>query len=257
MKHAHQRLCQPAQAACHRAAAGGNAGLDGDCPARISALGLVLATLFGGACAAGSANAINCYFDRDIDQLMSRTSRRSLPSGRVAPIHALIFGIVAGGPLLCLTGAVCESAQRLAGAFWHSFLCVHLYRSGSSAPPRRTSSLAARLAQCPRSLAGRLSRNSVGLPAIWLFAIIFYWTPPHFWALALLIKNDYARANIPMLPVVKGEKETKRQILLYTLLLLAVTSGSFCDPRHGLVLSGLSACAGRRIPVSCYPCLPR
>ncbi len=183
---------------------------------------LVLATLFGGACAAGSANAINCYFDRDIDELMSRTRRRSIPAGRVPPSHALIFGVV----LAVLSFASLALLVNLLSALL-AFSGILFYILVYTLWLKRTSTqnivIGGAAGAIPPLVGWAAVTHSVGLPAIWLFAIIFYWTPPHFWALALLIKNDYARAHIPMMPVVLGEKETKRQILLYTLLLIAVT----------------------------------
>jgi protoheme IX farnesyltransferase len=197
------------------------------------AIGLVLATLFGGACAAGSANAINCYCDRDIDQLMSRTSRRSLPSGKVPPRNALIFGLalaVLSFTSLTLFVNLLSALLALSGILFYVFIyTVWLKRTST-----QNIVIGGAAGAVPALVGWAAVTNSVGLPAIWLFAIIFYWTPPHFWALALLIKNDYARACIPMLPVVKGDKETKRQILLYTLLLLACTMILFVTRTMGL-----------------------
>lgn len=196
-------------------------------------LGLVLATLFGGACAAGSANAINCYFDRDIDQLMSRTSRRSLPSGKVPPRHALIFGLALAAlsfAALTLFVNLLSALLALSGILFYVFIYTLWLKRTSP----QNIVIGGAAGAVPALVGWAAVTNSVGLPAIWLFAIIFYWTPPHFWALALLIKNDYARANIPMLPVVKGEKETKRQILLYSLLLLAATLILFVTRTMGL-----------------------
>jgi len=183
---------------------------------------LVIATLFGGACAAGSANAINCYFDRDIDQVMSRTKRRSLPAGRVPPVHALLFGIALAAISfadLALFVNLLAALLAFAGIIFYIFVYTLWLKRTST----QNIVIGGAAGAIPPLVGWAAVTHSVGLPAIWLFAIIFYWTPPHFWALALLIKNDYARAHIPMMPVVLGEKETKRQILLYTLLLIAVT----------------------------------
>ncbi len=183
---------------------------------------LVLATLFGGACAAGSANAINCYFDRDIDHVMSRTRRRSLPAGRVPPMHAFIFGValaVISFVDFALFVNLLSALLALSGILFYVF--VYTLWLKRTSPQNIVIGGAA--GAVPPLVGWAAVTHTVGLPAIWLFAIIFYWTPPHFWALALLIKNDYARANIPMMPVALGEKETKRQIVLYSLLLIAVT----------------------------------
>lgn len=185
-------------------------------------LGLVIATLFGGACAAGSANAMNCYFDRDIDQVMSRTRRRSLPAGRIPPTHALIFGValaIISFADLALFVNLLSAALAFSGILFY----ILVYTLWLKRTSTQNIVIGGAAGAVPPLVGWAAVTHSVGLPAIWLFAIIFYWTPPHFWALALLIKNDYARAHIPMMPVVLGEKETKRQIVLYTLLLIAVT----------------------------------
>ena len=185
-------------------------------------LALVVATLFGGACAAASANAINCYFDRDIDQLMSRTRRRSIPAGRVPPRHALILGVALAAVSfadLALFANLLSAMLAFAGIMFYVFVYT-LWLKRTSV---QNIVIGGAAGAVPPLVGWAAVTHSVGLPAVWLFAIIFYWTPPHFWALALLIKNDYARAHIPMMPVVLGEKETKRQIVLYTLLLIAVT----------------------------------
>jgi len=197
-------------------------------------LGLVVATLFGGACAAASANAINCYFDRDIDQLMSRTRRRSIPAGRVPPRHALILGVTLAALSfadLTIFVNLLSAILAFSGIIFYVFVYT-LWLKRSSA---QNIVIGGAAGAVPPLVGWAAVTHSVGLPAIWLFAIIFYWTPPHFWALALLIKNDYARARIPMMPVVMGEKETKRQILLYTLLLIAVTLVLFTTRVMGLI----------------------
>jgi protoheme IX farnesyltransferase len=197
-------------------------------------LGLVLATLFGGACAAGSANAFNCYFDRDIDQLMSRTSRRSLPAGRVPPVHALILGfILAVISFASLTLFVNLLSALL--AFSGILFYVFIYTLWLKRTSTQNIVIGGAAGAVPPLVGWAAVTHSVGLPAILLFAIIFMWTPPHFWALALLIKNDYARACIPMLPVVKGDKATKRQILLYSLVLLGTTLLLFATHALGLI----------------------
>lgn len=185
-------------------------------------LGLVLATLLGGAMAAGSANCINCYIDRDIDQIMGRTRRRSLPSGRVQPRQALIFGIALGiGSFLVFTLFVNLLSAVLACSAILFYVFVYtLWLKRSSA---QNIVIGGAAGAVPVLVGWAAVTHTVTLPAIWLFAIIFYWTPPHFWALSLLIQKDYEKAHIPMLPVVMGERETRKQIFLYSLLLLAVT----------------------------------
>jgi protoheme IX farnesyltransferase len=185
-------------------------------------LGLVLATLLGGALAAGSANSINCYWDRDIDQIMSRTQRRSLPAGRVQPTHALIFGLTLGllsFAVLALWVNLLSAALALSAILFYVLIyTVWLKRTSAQNIVIGGAAGAVPVLVGWAAVTGRLD-----LAAWWMFFIIFLWTPPHFWALALLLKKDYARAHIPMLPVVVGELETKKQIVLYSCLLLAAS----------------------------------
>jgi len=185
-------------------------------------LALVIPTLLGGAMAAGSANCINCYIDRDIDQIMGRTQRRSLPSGRVEPRQALVFGILLGaGSFIILTAFVNLLSAVLAcsGILFYVFVYTMWLKRSTV----QNIVIGGAAGAVPVLVGWAAITNNLSLPAIWLFAIIFFWTPPHFWALSLLIQKDYEKAGIPMLPVIKGEAETRRQILLYSLLLLALT----------------------------------
>ncbi len=208
-------------------------------------LGLVVATLVGGAMAAGSANCINCYIDRDIDLIMGRTQRRSLPAGRVQPTQALVFGIVLGiGSFIILTLFVnLLSALLACSAILFYVLVYTMWLKRSSA---QNIVIGGAAGAVPVLVGWAAVTHTVTLPAIWLFAIIFYWTPPHFWALSLLIQKDYEKASIPMMPVVMGERETRKQIFLYSLLLLAVTMILFAMHAMGyfyllaaLVLGGI------------------
>src|SRR6266849_2160394 len=184
--------------------------------------GLVLATLLGGAMAAGSANCINCYIDRDIDQLMGRTQRRSLPAGKVQPRQALIFGLALGiGSFVILAAFVNMLSALLATSAILFYVFVYtIWLKRSSA---QNIVIGGAAGAVPVLVGWAAATNTITLPAIWLFAIIFYLTPPHFLALSLLIQKDYEKASIPMMPVVMGERETRKQIFLYSLLLLAVT----------------------------------
>jgi len=186
-------------------------------------IGLVLATLLGGYLAAGGAGAINHFIERDIDARMSRTSRRPLPSGRVAPRHALWFGIALGVLSFALFAvAVNMTAAWLAMAGLLGYVFVYTMWL----KPRTTQNIVigGAAGAVPPLVGWAAAAGSLDPSAFYLFAIVFYWTPPHFWALALLIKDEYARTGIPMLPVVDGEAETRRQILLYAWLLLAITA---------------------------------
>ncbi|HEX7735174.1 MAG TPA: heme o synthase [Ktedonobacteraceae bacterium] len=184
--------------------------------------GLILATLLGGVMSAGSANCINCYLDRDIDQIMTRTRRRSLPAGRVQPVQALIFGLALGVAsvvvFVVFVNLLCALLSLGAILFY-----VFIYTAWLKRSSVQNIVIGGAAGAAPVLIGWAAVTNSVPLAAIWLFAIVFYWTPPHFWALSLLIEKDYARVNVPMLPVVMGERETKKQILLYSLMLVAVT----------------------------------
>lgn len=197
-------------------------------------LGLVLATLVGGAMAAGSANSLNCYIDRDIDQLMGRTQRRSLPAGKVKPTNALIFGIVLGvGSFVVLDSFVNLLSAVL--SFAAILFYVLVYTLGLKRNTAQNIVIGGAAGAVPVLVGWAAVTNTITLPAIWLFAIIFYWTPPHFWALSLLIQKDYEKANVPMLPVMMGERETRKQILLYSLLLLGTTLILFAMRAMGLI----------------------
>ncbi len=183
---------------------------------------LVVATLLGGAMAAGSANCINCYIDRDIDQLMGRTRRRSLPAGRVEPRHALIFGIalgVASFLLLALFVNLLSALLAVSAILFYVFIYT-LWLKRSTV---QNIVIGGAAGSVPVLVGWAAITNSLSLTAVGLFAIIFFWTPPHFWALSLLIQKDYEKAGVPMLPVVKGEAETRWQILLYSVVLLTIT----------------------------------
>jgi len=188
---------------------------------------IVLLTCLGGALSAGGAGAINHYLDRDIDAMMSRTRDRPIPSGRVSPRAALTFGIALGVlsfVLLATTVNPLAAALSLSGLLGYVFVYTLWLK-------RRTVQnivIGGAAGAVPPLVAWAATTGGLSWNALYLFAIVFYWTPPHFWALSLLMKDEYARANVPMLPVVKGESETRKQILLYTVLLYAVTQLPFC-----------------------------
>ena len=183
-------------------------------------LGLTLATLLGGAMAAGSANAINCYWDRDIDRVMSRTRSRSLPTGRVSDHAALFFGL-ALGVVSCAVFAVFVNVLSAALALSAILFYVVIYTMWLKRSTPQNIVIGGAAGAVPVLIGWSAVTNSLAPAAIWMFLIIFLWTPPHFWAVSLVLKNDYARAGVPMLPVVRGEAETYRQIVLYTLALIA------------------------------------
>ncbi len=183
---------------------------------------LIIPTLLGGAMAAGSANCINCYVDRDIDQIMGRTQRRSLPSGRVEPRQALIFGIFLGAASFAILALFVNLLSAVL-AFSAILFYVFVYTLWLKRSTVQNIVIGGAAGAVPVLVGWAAIKNDVSLLAILLFAIIFFWTPPHFWALSLLIQKDYEKAGVPMLPVIKGEAETRRQILLYSLLLLGIT----------------------------------
>ncbi|MGH2721165.1 MAG: heme o synthase, partial [Actinomycetota bacterium] len=183
---------------------------------------LVLMTLLGGSLTAGSANSINCFLDRDIDEKMQRTSNRPLPAHRVEPTSALVFGIVLGIlGFVQLTLTVNLAAACLAVSAILFYVFVYTMWMKRTTPSNIVIGGAA--GAVPVLVGWAAVTGRVGLPALVLFAIVFYWTPPHFWALALRYSNDYAAAGVPMLPVVRGVTETTRQMLLYSVALFAVS----------------------------------
>jgi heme o synthase len=183
---------------------------------------LMLATLIGGLFSAGSANSINCYIDRDIDGIMGRTMRRAVPAGRVPPRHALVFGIVLA-VLSFVELTLFVNLLSAALAFSGIIFYVFVYTGYLKRSTVQNIVIGGAAGSVPPLVGWAAVTNSVPLAAFLLFAVIFFWTPPHFWALALLIQRDYERAGVPMLPVVLGEQETRKQIFLYTLLLVGVT----------------------------------
>ncbi len=185
-------------------------------------LGLVLLTCLGGSLSAGGAGAVNHFYDRDIDAQMARTASRPVPAGRVRPGAALAYGIVLQVlSFLLLATAVNLLAAFLALAGFLGYVLVYTMWLKRSTPQNIVIGGAAGAVP---PLVGWAAVTGHLDPAAWyLFAIVFYWTPPHFWALSLLMKKEYERVGVPMMPVVHGEKETRRQILLYTGLLVVLT----------------------------------
>ncbi len=183
---------------------------------------LMIAVVVGGTLAAGGANAMNQFVDRDIDDLMRRTRRRPLPSHAISPSAALAFGIVLSvASFVWLAVLVNLLSALLALSAIGFYVFVYTIWLKRSTPHNIVIGGAAGCV--PVLVAWASVTGSVGIPALVLFAIVFYWTPPHFWALALRYQGDYAAAGVPMLPVVRGEAETARQIVLYTLLLVGVS----------------------------------
>jgi heme o synthase len=182
----------------------------------------VLWTCLGGYLSAGGAGAVNHYWDRDIDAQMGRTSSRPVPAGRVAPRSALVYGLaLAALSVVELTVAVNALAAVLAFLGFLGYVVVYTMWLKRRTPQNIVIGGAA--GAVPPLVGWAAVTGRVSPTALYLFAIVFYWTPPHFWALSLLMKNEYAKVGVPMLPVVRGEDETRRQIALYSFLLVAVT----------------------------------
>ncbi len=180
---------------------------------------ILLTTLFTGTLAAGSANTINCLYDRDIDQVMVRTQRRPIPAGRITPFQALVFAVVlAVGALVVQTWRVNLLSGLLEWAGILVYVLVYTHWLKRSSPQNIVIGGAA--GAIPPLVGWAAVTGELSACAWILFAIIFIWTPPHFWALALMIREDYAQVGVPMLPVVAGSEQTTQQILLYTLLLI-------------------------------------
>jgi len=195
---------------------------------------LVVLTCIGGYLSAGGAGAVNHWYDRDIDAAMKRTADRPVASGRVAPRSALVYGIgLAALACAVLAIGVNPLAAALSLSGFLGYTLVYTMWLKRSTPQNIVIGGAA--GAVPPLVGWAAVTGGLGWTALYLFAIVFYWTPPHFWALSLLMKDDYAKAGVPMLPVVRGEHETRRQILLYTLLLYAVTQLPFCAGGFGVI----------------------
>jgi protoheme IX farnesyltransferase len=183
---------------------------------------LVVATVAGGWLAAAGANAINCWFDRDIDLEMGRTRHRPIPAGRIAPRNALVFGVSLGCASFLL---LATQVNLLAAGLTMTALLfyVFVYTMWLKRTTMQNIVIGGAAGAIPPLVGWAAVQGHLDPAAIYLFAIVFYWTPPHFWALALLVRGDYARAGIPMLPVVAGDRSTRYQIVLYTVVLCVVT----------------------------------
>ena len=180
---------------------------------------LLLITLLGGTLAAASAQVMNCIYDQDIDYTMTRTRKRPIPSGRVQPRHALIFAVVLGVlsfSLLTIFANLLAAMLALSGIVFYMLIYTHWLKRHTT----QNIVIGGAAGSIPPLVGWAAVTGNLGLIPCLLFAIIFLWTPPHFWALALMIKEDYAEVEIPMLPVVEGEEATVKQIWVYSLLLV-------------------------------------
>ena len=178
---------------------------------------LLLVTLTGGTLAAASAQVMNCIYDRDIDYDMVRTRKRPLPSGEIQPYQALIFAIVLGVlsfTILALFANLLAAELAMAGIVFYMLIYTHWLKRHTT----QNIVIGGAAGAIPPLVGWAAVTGDLSVTAWLLFALIFLWTPPHFWALALMIKDDYAQVGVPMLPVVEGEAVTANQIWLYSLL---------------------------------------
>ena len=206
-------------------------------------LSIVLLVCAGGALGAGGANALNHYLDRDIDELMSRTWQRPVASRRISPAMALTFGILLNLVsffVLATWVNLLAAALTLAATLFY----VLVYTSWLKRSSSQNIVIGGAAGAIPPMVGWVAVTGSLDLPALYLFAVIFFWTPPHFWALALLIQKDYERANIPMLPVVAGRQHTVSQIFIYSAVLVALTLLFATTSAVGLLYLGVAAALG-------------
>jgi protoheme IX farnesyltransferase len=183
---------------------------------------LVLVTLVGGTLAAASAQTLNCIYDQDIDYDMKRTRKRPIPSGRVQPRHALIFATVLGilsFSLFVIFVNLLSGLLAMAGIAFYMVVYTHVLKRHST----QNIVIGGAAGAIPPLVGWAAVTGDLSWTAWLLFALIFLWTPPHFWALALMIREDYAQVDVPMLPVIVGATETTKQILIYTLIVVPVS----------------------------------
>ena len=194
----------------------------------------ILWTCLGGYLSAGGAGAINHYIDRNFDAKMTRTASRPIVEGRIEPVRGLLFGIalgIAAFVQLTLTVNLLAATLAMGGLFGYVFI----YTAWLKPRTPQNIVIGGAAGAMPPLVGWAAATGGLSLEALYPFAIIFLWTPPHFWALALMISDDYERIGVPMLPVVKGPEETRRQILLYSIGLVALTLLPFVTGMLGLV----------------------
>ena len=204
---------------------------------------LTIAVLGAGALASGGANALNQWLERDLDGQMSRTRNRPLVSGRVSPSQALIFGTALNGVAFFLLSTYVNTLSAVL-TLSATLFYILVYTMGLKRTTPHNIVIGGATGAIPPMVGWAAVTGTLELPALYLFAIIFFWTPPHFWALSLLLKDDYARAKIPMLPVVAGVDQTKKAIFLYALLTVALTTMLFSTGAVGWIYLATSSVMG-------------
>ena len=206
-------------------------------------LSIVLLVCAGGALGAGGANSLNHYLDRDIDSLMSRTSQRPVPGQRISPNKALGFGILLNLVAFLVLATwvnVLAAGLTLAATLFYVFIYTGWLKRNTP----QNIVIGGAAGSIPPVVGWAAITGGLDLPALYLFAVIFFWTPPHFWALALLIQKDYERARIPMLPVVAGREQTVLHIFAYSLVLIALSLLFATSSAVGWVYLGAAALLG-------------
>jgi len=220
----------------------------------VPSLALVGWVLLGGYLMAGGANAINMWFDRDIDDKMARTRLRPIPAGRLAPLQALTFGVaLAATAFVVFWTRVNQLSAWLAlgGLLFYVFVYTIWLKRTST----QNIVIGGAAGAFPPLVGWAAMANSLDLTALYLFVIIFYWTPPHFWALALLKRHDYARAGVPMLPVIRGERRTKWEMLVYAMLLIPITLTPAAFGAFGRIYAVAAVVLGARLLWYCVKLL--
>ena len=204
---------------------------------------LVAWTMLGGYLMAGGANAINMFLDRDIDAVMGRTSLRPIPSGRMSPGHVLAFGVALGAAAFGVVWAMVNplaAVLALAGLLYYVFVYTQWLKRRSP----QNIVIGGAAGAFPPLVGWAAATGGLSLTALYLFLIVFFWTPPHFWALALVKQGDYGRVGVPMAPNVWGKEETLRQMMIYTLVLVPLTLAPVTYGGLGLVYGASAAVLG-------------
>ena len=211
--------------------------------AGIPSLQILTLVCVGGALGAGGANAINHFLDQDIDALMSRTIKRPVPSNRIPPVAALIFGVALNAGaffVLAYWVNLISAVLTLAATLFY----VLIYTGWLKRNTPQNIVIGGAAGAIPPMVGWAAVTGSIDLPAVYLFTIIFFWTPPHFWVLSLMIQDDYKAAGVPMLPVVAGEKRTTQNIFIYSLALVGLTLLFSFSNAVGLIYLGSAATLG-------------
>ena len=206
---------------------------------------LVALLLIGGYLMAGGANAVNMYLDRDIDDVMARTRLRPLPSGRMTPRAVLAFGVALATAATFLLGRFVNpltAALALAGFYFYVFIYTRWLKRSSP----QNIVIGGAAGAFPPLVGWAAVTGSLSITAVYLFFIVFYWTPPHFWALALNKQKDYGHAGVPMAPLVWGEAETKNQMLWYSVILISLTLLPLAFGAFGWIYGVSAALLGAR-----------